>query len=125
LALADAEANLGSLVSALEAYQKAAELDPQNTEAWIKWSVLNHEQGNYDDAANLMLSAIDELPEESELYYRASIYLIKAGKYREAFNYLETGLILNFDGHEIMFEYFKNLETQKAIYRIIEQYQKK
>jgi tetratricopeptide (TPR) repeat protein len=116
---------LGSLVSALEAYQKAAELDPQNTEAWIKWSVLNHEQGNYDDAANLMLSAIDELPEESELYYRASIYLIKAGKYREAFNYLETGLILNFDGHEIMFEYFKNLETQKAIYRIIEQYQKK
>jgi tetratricopeptide (TPR) repeat protein len=56
---------LGSLVSALEAYQKAAELDPQNTEAWIKWSVLNHEQGNYDDAANLMLSAIDELPEES------------------------------------------------------------
>ena len=71
-----------------------------------------------------MLSAIDELPEEAELYYRAAIYQILAGKYKEALLYLETALILDYDQHEIMFLYFKDIERQKAIFRIIEQYKK-
>jgi hypothetical protein len=28
-----------------------------------------------------------------------TIYLIEAGNYKEAFNYLENALILDFDGH--------------------------
>ncbi len=125
LALADAEANVGNLISAMEAYQLAAEYDDTNLEAWVKWSVLNHEQGDFDAAANIVMSAMEQMPEEAELYYRASIYLIKAGKYQEAFNYLETGLTINYDVHEIMFEYFPDLEAQKAIYRIIDQYKNK
>ena len=124
LAIGDAETSMGNTVTGMESYQKSAELEPMNPEAWIKWSVVNHEQGDFEMAAELMLSAIDQMPEESELYYRAAVYFIKSGRYKEAFNYLETGLILNYEGHEIMFEYFKNLDTQKAIFRIIEQYRK-
>ena len=124
LTMGDAEFGLGNTVSAMEAFQKSVELEVINPEAWIKWSAINHEQGDFEMAADLMLSAIDAMPEEAELYYRAAIYFIKSGRYKEAFNYLETGLILNYEGHEIMFEYFKNLDTQKAIFRIIEQYRK-
>jgi tetratricopeptide (TPR) repeat protein len=122
LAMADAETNMGNILSGMEAYQKSAELEPINPEAWIKWSAIYHEQGDFNMAADLMLSAIDVMPEEAELYYRAAIYLIKAVKFKEAFGYLETALVLSYEGHELMFEYFKSLETQKAIFKIIEQY---
>jgi hypothetical protein len=31
---------------------------------------------------------------------------------------------LDYDKHEIIFEYFPNMETQKAIYKLIQQYKK-
>jgi hypothetical protein len=52
------------------------------------------------------------------------VYLINSGKFKEAFNYLENALILDFDGHLTLFEFFPQLETQKALYKIIEQFRK-
>jgi hypothetical protein len=46
------------------------------------------------------------------------------GKYKQAFQYLETALTLDFDKHLILFDYFPELETQKALFRIIEQFKK-
>ena len=63
-------------------------------------------------------------PDDAELFYRMTVYLIEAGSYKEAFNYLENALILDFDGHSILFEFFPKLETQKALYKIIEQFRK-
>jgi hypothetical protein len=53
-----------------------------------------------------------------------TVYLIEAGQYKEAFNYLENALILDFDGHSMLFEFFPKVETQKALYKIIEQFRK-
>ena len=63
-------------------------------------------------------------PDDAEILYRMTIYLIEAGNYKEAFNYLENALILDFDGHSTLFEFFPKLETQKALYKIIEQFRK-
>jgi len=71
-----------------------------------------------------MLSAIDEFPELAELYYRCAIFLIKGGQFKEAFHFLESGLLLDYDKHEIIFEFFPNLDTQKAIFKLIQQYKK-
>ncbi|MBC7891571.1 MAG: hypothetical protein H7Y12_05095, partial [Sphingobacteriaceae bacterium] len=101
------------------------ELDSSNPELWLKWSLLYYEQGDMEKAYEIVQSGIDELPEEAILYYQAVIYLINEGQYREAFLYLETGLVLDYDKHTLLFDYFTNLETQKALYRIIEQYRKK
>jgi tetratricopeptide (TPR) repeat protein len=79
---------------------------------------------DFEKSADIMLSAIDELPEEADFYYRSAIFLIKAGQFKEAFHFLESGLILDYDQHIIMFEYFPNLETQKAIFKLIQQYKK-
>ncbi len=72
----------------------------------------------------MIISAIDELPDQAELYYIATAYHIADGRYREAFNYLENGLILDFEKHSMLFEFFPNQETQKALYKIIDQYRK-
>ncbi len=83
-----------------------------------------YEQGNYDEATDIILNAIELQPDEADVYYRACAYLLSAGKYREAYNYLENALILDFDGHTTLFEFFPKVETQKALYKIIDQFRK-
>ena len=118
------EAYLGNPVSADEAYQKAVELDSFFAPTWIKWAQLHYDLDDFEKSADIMLSAIDELPEEADLYYRSAIFLIKAGQFKEAFHFLESGLLLDFEKHIIMFDYFPNLDTQKAIFKLIQQYKK-
>ena len=124
LAKADTEYRTGNITSCLEAYQEAALLEPNNPEIWLNWSFVLHEMGNHSDAVGLIASGIDEMPDNADLYYRAVVYLIHEGKYKEAFNYLEKALVLDFDKHVVLFEYFPRLETQKALYKIIDQYRK-
>jgi tetratricopeptide (TPR) repeat protein len=122
--LADVEAYLGNTISADESYQKSLELDSFFAPTWVKWAQLHYDLEDFEKSADIMLSAIDELPEEAELYYRSAIFLIKAGQFKEAFHFLETGLVLDYDKHVLIFDYFPNLETQKAIFKLIQQYKK-
>jgi tetratricopeptide (TPR) repeat protein len=110
------------VVSSLEAYEQASQLEPGNPEVWLNWSFVLYEQGDYTRAIDLIEEGIEELPDEAELYYRATAYLIHSGKYKEAFHYLESALILDFDLHTVLFEFFPEMETQKALYKIIDQY---
>lgn len=68
------------------------------------------------------LSGLDELPDNTDLLYRATAYLLLEGKYQQAFNYLENALLLDFDKHSILFEFFPGLEANKALLKIINQY---
>lgn len=119
---ADAEYKVGSIVSAMETYQALVKLDPKHLEAWLNLSFLIYEEGDAERAHEVLLPAIEENPQEAELYYRVAAYLIVRGNYKEAFIYLENGLILDFEKHTVLFEFFTNLETQKALMKIIDQF---
>src|SRR5690606_9933687 len=123
-AVAHAEFKIGNTVSSLDAYEEAAKLDPADKEIWLNWSFIYYEQGDYTKAIESLLQGFQEIPDDAELFYRMTIYLIEAGQFKEAFNYLENALILNFDGHTTLFEFFPQIETQKALYKIIEQFRK-
>ena len=123
--MAETEFKVGNVVSAFEAFEKAAEIEPSNPDIWLKWSYVLFEQGNYARACDLLQAAIDEMSEEADLYYRMAVYQIHAGQYREALVNLEIGLTLDYDAHEQLFDFFPDLEKQKALYRIIEQYREK
>ena len=57
--------------------------------------------------------------------YRMVVYQISAGRYKEAFAYLENALILDFENHEVLFDFFPKIETQKALFKIIDQHRNK
>jgi tetratricopeptide (TPR) repeat protein len=124
ITVAETEYKLGNIISSIDAWEEACVLDPSNMEIWLKWSQIYYEQGDFEKAIEIILKGIDELPETSELYYRATAYLIAAGKYKQAFNYLENALILNFENHTVLLEFFPKLQTQKALFKIIDQYRK-
>ena len=113
---------MGNIVSAVGALIKASEIEPEIPEIWLDWSFILSEQGDYEKALEIIEIGIDALPEEASLYYRAVVYLIKASKYKEGFLYLENALTLDFEKHKELFEFFPELETQKALMKIIDQF---
>jgi tetratricopeptide (TPR) repeat protein len=122
LELAENEAKLGNIVSAEEAYDKAVECDDTNEDAYICWAMFYFNQENYDMAIDIMNRALDEMPDEPDFYYRMVLFHFKEGTPKEAINYLEIALQLDYDGHTVLFEYFTDLNAQKMLYKIIEQY---
>jgi tetratricopeptide (TPR) repeat protein len=90
LAVAD-EADHAEL--ALEAYERAAAIEPTRAEAWINWGRLLHEQGNFEKAEEVYRRGLDRCPDfnlaialEDQLRTTEAIdaYLI-AIKYDESF----------------------------------------
>lgn len=122
MALAEAEYKVGNVVSSIDAYDEVSQLDPGNQEVWKKWSMIYHEQGDHEQAMNIIHDGLEELPDEASLFYQAVIYLIEKGQYKLAFTYLEKGLFLDYEGHTVLYDHFPKLETQKALYKIIQQY---
>ncbi len=122
--IAEVEFQVGNLVSSLDAYEEASMLNPEDLGTLLDWSFVYYEQGEFEKALDIILNALNEIPEEAELYYRATAYLLAVGKYKEAYNHLENGLVLNYDKHIDLLEFIPKLETQKALFRIIEQFRK-
>jgi tetratricopeptide (TPR) repeat protein len=120
--LADAEFNLGNMQASSDAYEEAINLEPGIMEAYVNLSIIYFEQNRFEEAIDVIREGIEELPEEAELYYRLVVYLIKMGKYKEAFTYLENALTLDFDRHTILYELMPELQKQKAVYKIIAQF---
>jgi tetratricopeptide (TPR) repeat protein len=113
---------LGNVNASVEAFEHSAALNPENVDLWLNWSLAYFEQGDIQEAVELVKRGLDELPAEALLHYRLTAYLTIAGKYKEAFNSLENALILDFDKHTVLYDFFPNIETQQALFKIISKY---
>jgi tetratricopeptide (TPR) repeat protein len=119
---ADTEYQMGNTQSAIETYNILLQLEPDNLDALLNLSYVFQENDMAEEAFTLLKSAINEAPKCAELYYRLTAYLVLEGNYKEGFTYLENALILDFEKHEELFEFFPELETQKALMKLIDQY---
>ena len=125
IGLASAEYETGNIVAAMEAYDEAADLNAQNPDVWLDWSFSYYDIGDYERAISLITSGIEEVPEDAELYYRAVVYMLEAGHYGEAVTNLEHALILDYDKHTLLYDFFPDLHKQKTIFKIIERFRDK
>ncbi len=122
--MAEANYKVGNLVSSLDAYKESALLNPANHQTWIDWSFLVYEQGDIPKAISLIERGLEELPEKAELYYRITAYFLTNRMHKEALESLENALILDFEKHIELLEFFSELKMQKALYKLIEKYRK-
>ncbi len=120
--LASAEYKTGNIQSALEYFKRASELSPDDTDVWLDWSFIYFENEEIDLALSVIFDGIRQNPADASLYYRLTAYLMKAGKYKQAFTYLENALILDYNKHVELLEFYTDLETQKALMKVIDQF---
>ena len=59
---------------------------------------------------------------EIPIFYKIAISCNFFFKYKESINVLESALSLNFDNHEVLFDFVPNFESQSALIRVINQY---
>ena len=50
------------------------------------------------------------------------ICYLKIGNYQKAFQYLENALLLDFEGHSELYKHFPDLESNKVLFNIINQF---
>jgi len=124
LILAELEYKIGNVFSSEEAFEKAAELEPDYEEVWLKWSLVLFDQGQFKRAYEIIQEGLNDILENASLYYRCTAYLLHAGDYKEALVHLEIALMLDYAAHEQLFDFFPDLEKQKALFKLIEQYRK-
>jgi hypothetical protein len=63
-----------------------------------------------------------ETPDEPQLIYRQIAYMLSMGRYKEALQSLEVALSTHYEHHTLLYEFFEDLEVQKALFRLIQQY---
>lgn len=124
LGLAEAEAGMGNELAAEEAYRQAILIDPTNTTIWKRWALFYFKNEKFDLATKIIIEGIDEHPEEAEMYYYAVAFMIYDRNIAEALYYLEQALHLDYAKHEIIYNFFPDLNAQKSIFKIIEQFRK-
>jgi len=91
-AAAHAEYKIGNIISSISAYEEASILGPTDKEIWLNWSFIYYEQGEHEKAAEVLLQGMEEIPHEPEFFYRMTVYLIEAGKFKEAWKPFELRL---------------------------------
>ncbi len=121
LLLGDTEYQLGNTVGAVEAYEKSNAIFGQNPRLWLNWSWLYFEQGDLEQAFQIIEEGIEECRDDAFLCYRAVAYYISTGRFNESIDKLERAIDLDYDAHTILFDFFPEPEAQKTISRIIQQ----
>jgi len=122
--MAEADYKVGNLVSSLDAYEESAMLNPVDHQTWIDWSFLVYEQGDILKAIQLIERGLEELPEAAELHYRLTAYFLANGMHKNGLKSLENALVLNFEKHTELLEFFDELKMQKALFKIIDKHRK-
>ncbi len=109
--------NLKRYEEALEAFEKAIELNPKNADAWSgKGNVLPWLK-RYEEALKAYEKAIKLSPEDSYAWTGKSVVLIELEKYEEAMKALEKAVELdskNVNAHINLGELFFNLGNLKG-----------
>ena len=121
-AVARMDFKVGNVVSAIGAYEEASQLDPTDREIWIDWAYIYQEQGEFGRAASILSDGLAEMPEDAVLMYRIAANLMLEGRMTDAFGFLEQALLLDYDAHEVMLEYFPKVEMQRTLLRLISQF---
>jgi len=120
LLLAKCEHAFGNEISAIEAYDKSLELNTKSVNTYIEYSNFYFDYEKYDLAFNIAKEGLNTIPDSAILNYMAFVYGLKAGNYKEALSFLENALFLAPEKKDMVFQYFDDIDSQKAILKIID-----
>ena len=93
--VADAYRNTNNFSKALDHYQRAIEIDPKFCKAYKNFSTTLRAIGKLDEAEKVIDFALNQMPDEDDVYRIKAVILIDRGLFEEARNYLEKCLVKN------------------------------
>ena len=119
LFLAKAEYELGSIVAAEEAFEKASSITPDLPEVWLTWSEVYYNEGEIEHAIDIIEEGLEENPDEPDLMYRSVAYYFTAGQLQKTLRQLEFALLVDYESHEQLYDFFEDLNIQKKLCQLV------
>ena len=102
--------------------RRAVKLDETDLSLNMDYLLLldRHEKTSVVNEA--LIEAIDKFSSNADLLYFKTSFLLKQGKYQQAYQCFELGLTMDFKGHEKVFLYYPNSKTNQNLMELIDLY---
>jgi uncharacterized protein (TIGR02996 family) len=120
--LADIYYQQGMIANGSSYYDKAIASSPDEESIRIDYADALAEQGEYDQAAEVIKKGIEQIAPTPAMFYRMAAFLYIKGKNKDGAFFLEEALSMDFDKHHGMFEQYPQLLENKEINTLINLY---
>jgi len=120
--LGDTYFKYNTFESARMAYERVVELEPHNAEIWLDYSAVFAEQDDMDTAVETIMKGIEKQPQNPDLFYRLAGYLAKKGRIKLACEHFEMALQMNYEAHQLLFEFYPELKSNMDLLNLVELY---
>jgi tetratricopeptide (TPR) repeat protein len=107
---------------ALEVFERLFQLDTNTKQNWINLATAYFNVEDFRKAFQVMNEAQVKFEGESDILYIKSVFYFQVGNRHDALINLEKGLLMNFDGHVMIFDMDDTLLEDDAVLQVIEQY---
>ncbi len=122
--IAEAYQKLGFMDEAANAFGKVVELDPALGNIWLDYSNLLFEMGEKEKTLEIISEGIKHQPDNADLFYRMAACLLWLGKKKEALNYLQSALQLDYKKHKEIFRFLPELKKNRTVLDMIKSFKK-
>ena len=113
---------LGDIEGAVDTFEKAIELNPENPAVWLEYSEFIDQRNVPHGAADIMMEGLVFNEDQPRFYYRLVAYLLKSGREAEALIYMGEALLENYDQHYLLFQYYPEAINNLNINQLLEIY---
>ncbi len=116
------EEKLGYIEDSIASMRRAVKLDETDLSLNMDYLLLldRHQKSSLVNEA--LIEAIDKFSSNADLLYFKTSFLLKQGKYQQAYQCFELGLTMDFKGHEKVFSYYPNSTTNQNLLELIDLY---
>ncbi len=116
------EHEMGNEVHAEEAYLTALNEQPNNEGLYKILADFYWKTDNMGMAIDMANKRADLVPENAEALYLLAVYEIIDKQFQTGLNHMQMALMLDYEAHTIVFDYFQDLNQQKMLFKLIETY---
>ena len=120
--LAQCEYQVGNILSAYEALDRAFELEDTNIDDIRHWALQLSDDNRSDKALEVLARGLQAVPRAVELAYLYAAIAFRVGRSNEAFVILENALMADFDKHKLLYDYCPEIVNIRTIQELITQY---
>ena len=113
---------LGEVSKAIDAFEKAINVNPESPMVWIEYSAYIDKNKGPAEAVDIMMEGLDFNEEQSVYYYRLVAYLLKAGREAEALVFFGEALLMDYKNYRLLLDYYPEAINNQNINHLIEIY---
>ena len=113
---------LGDLEEAVNAFEKAININPESIRVWLEYSEFMDRREGAAEAIDILMEGMIYHEEGPEFNYRLAAYLLKASREAEALIYLGEALLEDYEKHKLFLNYYPEAINNQNVLHLLEIY---